>query len=48
MNAPMRPITAPLHFRSSHVLEVGAGSARRSFRSSISKAGTSPAYARSP
>lgn len=48
MKPTTRPMTAPLHFRSSDVLEVGAGSARRSFRSSISKAGTSPAYAHSP
>lgn len=45
MKAQVSPITAPDHFRSSHELEVSAGSARRSFVSSISKAGTSPAYA---
>jgi len=48
MTAPMSPKKAPDHFRSSHALEVGAGSALISFRSSTSKAGMGAVYYRIP
>jgi hypothetical protein len=42
MTAPMMPKKAPDHFRSSNAVDVGAGSALRSFRSSTTNPGMGP------
>lgn len=48
MTPAMSPKKAPDHFRSSAVLEVGAGSALLSFPSSTLNPGTAEAYAHQP